>query len=104
MDLRISESVTPPNVCPKSRQYTNVIFYLFNNYLNFKCEVLLQVLDNHDEEWQFDAECFCRICRTCQECCAANIIHEIMQLEMKTMDLLQKKNMKNTTTIFTINC
>jgi len=25
-------------------------------HLNLKCEVLLQVLDDHDEKWQLDAE------------------------------------------------
>jgi len=66
-----------------------VMFYLLI-YLNLKREVLLQVLDDHDEEWQLDAERFCWICRTRQKCCAANIGQEVMQLAFKTPNLLQQ--------------
>jgi len=38
-----------------------------NTNLNLKREVLLQVLDNHDEERQLDAECLRWICRTCDK-------------------------------------
>lgn len=33
-------------------------------YLNFKCEILLEILDDHDEEGQFDAEGFLGVCGT----------------------------------------
>lgn len=31
-------------------------------HLHFECEVLFEVLDDHDEEWQFDAESFVCVC------------------------------------------
>ena len=40
-------------------------------YLHFEGEVLLEVLDDHDEEGKLDAQCFLRIRRTVNERCAA---------------------------------
>ena len=34
-------------------------------YLNFKCEVFFEVLDDHDKEREFDAQGFLRIGWTC---------------------------------------
>lgn len=33
-------------------------------YLHFECKVFLQVLDDHHQEWKFDAERFLRVRRT----------------------------------------
>ena len=41
-----------------------------NVYLNFKGEVFLQVLDDHDEEGKFDAQGLLGISRTCDVGCA----------------------------------
>lgn len=36
-----------------------------SSHLNFECEILLHVLDNHNEKGQFDAEGLLGICRAC---------------------------------------
>lgn len=36
-----------------------------NPYLDFKCEVLLKVLDDHDQKWKSNAEGLLGVCRTC---------------------------------------
>lgn len=36
-----------------------------SSYLDFKCEILLKILYNHDQKWQLYAQCLLRVCWTC---------------------------------------
>lgn len=47
------------------QQSNEVCFYLY-----FKCEVLLHVFDDHDEERQFDSQSFLLVGRATDVCCA----------------------------------
>jgi len=53
--LVIASTETPPNI-------------LVIQHLNFKCEIFLQVLDDHNKERQFDAKRFLGICWACDVC------------------------------------
>jgi hypothetical protein len=44
------------------RSETTTNIFIVQN-LNFESEVLLKILDNHDQEWQLDAERLLRIRR-----------------------------------------
>jgi hypothetical protein len=41
-------------------------------YRNFKSEIFLQILDNHDQKWKFDSQVFLWFYGTRYECCATS--------------------------------
>lgn len=51
-------------------------------HLNFKCEILFQVLDDHHQKWKFDAQCLLLVCWTCDKC-GAEIISITSQYNTK---------------------
>ena len=44
---------------PVKSQFTSITFPRFlESYLDFECEVLFQVFDDHDEKWKLDSQRF----------------------------------------------
>lgn len=44
--------------------------FLTYSHLNLKCEIFLQIFDDHYKEWKLDTKCFLGVCWAGYICCA----------------------------------